>query len=172
MGRLRKYLTKRAKTVALKHETQWSWQEHLVYPVLLITFQVAFVDLMNNPALQQVLTESRTRLEIIAKRQGINLNIIQQPLITPDLRGLCDVLALCPDDAAAERAVKRHVHAVAGFLFASRDIAGAFESGRYTNCEVPNQEICPYFYISRYVSSQIDMIDDFMREKREEEGND
>ena len=122
---------------------------------------------MKNPALLKELTKSRTRLESIAKSQGIALNIVQVPLMTPELRDFCDALAICPDDAAAERSTKRFSPAVAGFLLLSRDIAGAFSSGQYTNYEVVDSGLCPYFYIARYVGSRLESIDDFIREKRE-----
>ena len=126
---------------------------------------------MNNPDVLQVCAESRRRLESIAKSQGIPLNLVQQPLITPDLRDFSLALALAPDDAAVERATKRYVHAVAGFLFATRDIERAFADGICKVDDKVDLGVCPYFYLSQYVSSMISNLDDFMRDEVDEDGN-
>jgi hypothetical protein len=125
---------------------------------------------MNNLYVLQVCAESRHRLESIAKKLGISLKKVQSPLLTPELRDLSLALALAPDDAAVERATKRYAPAVAGFLFATRDIAKGFADGICKVDDTIDLGVCPYFYLSQYVSSMISKIDDFMEDKRVEEG--
>jgi hypothetical protein len=99
------------------------------------------------------------------------LNIVQVPLLTPELRDLSLALALAPDDAAVERATKRYAPAVAGFLFATRDVAKGFADGICKVDDTVDLEVCPYFYLAQYVLSMINNLDDFMRDEVDEDGN-
>jgi hypothetical protein len=122
---------------------------------------------MNNPDVLQVCAEARIRLESIAKSQGIPLNIVQVPLLTPELRDLCLALAIAPDDAAAERATKRYAPAVAGFLFATRNIGVAYCDEIHKVDESVDIRLCPYFYLSQFVSSIFDSLEKVSKEMRE-----
>ena len=96
--------------------------------------------------------------------------MVQIPLITPELRDFSLALALCPDHAAVDRAVRRYTPAVAGFLFITRNVEQGIADGI---CKVDSSvdiRVCPYFYLSQYVSSCIANLDQVMEEKRKELG--
>jgi hypothetical protein len=60
---------------------------------------------------------SLSRLHSISKKAGIPDKPRQSPVVTTELKALADYLILCPDDNAAERALRRYPAAWPGFLF-------------------------------------------------------
>jgi len=126
---------------------------------------------MNDQSFHKSLTEARSELVAIATALDIPLNIIQQPLMTRELRGLSLALALSLTADDAKRAMKRYTPAVAGFLFSSRDIeriASFYSSSGHADEKGGG---CPYFYLGRYVELQIEEIDRFYRDEVDDDGN-
>jgi hypothetical protein len=126
---------------------------------------------MNDQSFHKSLTEARSELVAFATALDIPLNIVQQPLMTRELRDLSLALALSPTADDAKRAMKRYAPAVAGLLFASRDIDRIASFYSSSGREDEKGGGCPYFYLARYVELQIEEIDRFYREEVDEDGN-
>jgi len=113
---------------------------------------------MNTPEVLKVCADSRSRLESIAERQGIDLRKVQQPLLSSEFHDLAVALAVAPDDAAAERAVIRYAPAVAGLLFATRDVEHQFSDDIVKLDSTVDVAVCPYFYLAQFALSIIDSL--------------
>jgi hypothetical protein len=98
-------------------------------------------------------------------KQGINLKIVQGPLFSPEFRDLALALATCPDDAAAGRAIQRYAPAVAGLLFATRDVEHQFSDELIKLDETVDKGVCPYFYLSQFALSLIESLDRVMEDR-------
>ena len=123
---------------------------------------------MNTPEALKVCAESRARLESIARSQGINLKKVQSPLFSREFRDLALALAICPDDAAAGRALKRYAPAAAGILFATRGAEHQISDDICKLDKTIDTKVCPYFYLSQFALSMIETIDGEMERRRQE----
>jgi hypothetical protein len=113
---------------------------------------------MKIPDYQKVCEDSLLRLHSIAIRVGISDKPTPSPVVSPVLRELADALILCPDDAAAERALRRYSAGWPGFLFLAQRVGAWLDNGTCSFEGLTDKGVCPYFYLATFVSSFIDSL--------------
>lgn len=118
---------------------------------------------------QKVAEASFARLDSIAKDMGISDKPEPAPVISPSLRAFVDALTLCPDDDAARIILKKHAAGYPGFACLAQQVASSISSGQYSYNGQVAKGVCPFFYIARFVGSEIEMLDEFLIEKHDEE---
>jgi hypothetical protein len=96
---------------------------------------------------------------------GISDKLPTVPLFQTPFRDLADDLVLCPDDAAAGRALARHPAGWPAFAILARGVGASIANGQYRPGDV-EPGLCPFFYIGRFVASFYEMAEDFERKKR------
>jgi hypothetical protein len=107
---------------------------------------------MNKPEFQIVCEEQFQRLDSIRRDMGISERLPQLPLFQTPFRDLADELVLCPDDAAARRALARHPDGWFAFANLARKVGVHIANGQYRPGDV-EPGLCPFFYIGRFVAS-------------------
>ena len=108
--------------------------------------------------IQKVLNEcegSLGRLSSIAQAAGISDKPLPSPVITPAARELAGALILCPDDSAADRALRRFATGWPSFLFLAHMVESQLKNGGSYDIPIEKGD-CPFFHIATFVSSFIE----------------
>jgi hypothetical protein len=121
---------------------------------------------MNKIQFQIVCDEQFRRLDSIRRDMGISDKLPQMPLFQTPFQVLADELVLCPDDAAARRALARHPNGWPVFAFFGRNVGAHISNEQYRPGDV-EPGLCPFFYIGRFVASFYEMAEDCCRKKRD-----
>ncbi|HEY1660871.1 MAG TPA: hypothetical protein VGI03_00485 [Verrucomicrobiae bacterium] len=110
--------------------------------------------------------QGRAQLLALVTAQGIELKMPQGSIDSPELRNFCLELALCPNDAAADKSIKRFATCVSQFLLLTIGFARQDVSNIETSPSTNEQKATPYSAIALYALSAFDQVDAFWQDKK------